>query len=678
MSNFIQFRDAVNAQIDKMVATKGGLHLTHVDKSIMWQEYLGAFPEGTDPIYMTNTVHDCNCCKDFIRDIGRSVAIDDDLNLMTAWDISIDDETYQTVANALANYVRSCTIASVYRASSFGLDRKQNTSIEENKFGNTYDHFYYNVPSHYAPKDDNAEVMGDSRNKFNVFKRGLTELTISSLTTVADLIFDNDLYLGEQYGSRIAEFLEAKNNFDKVEESKKDLFVWKNLQKHPSVTMLRNSAIGTLLVDISEGMDVEAAVRAYENKVAPTNYKRSKAVVTKKMVEDAQKKVVELGLLDSLPRRHSSIDDISINNVIWADRKTTEKLTTGNVFDTLIAETDDKIDPNKLVDIQLLNFIDGVVPLAKSIEIYLENKHENNLVSLVSPVNVDAPNLMKWDNGYSWSYKGNVTDSIKARVAKKGGNVDGDVRASLSWYNFDDLDIHMSVPKGSKVYFGNRRSGGFALDVDENAGGGRTKTPVENISADKVSHISEGQYRVYVNNFHQRTSEDTGFELEFEFLGKVYNFTSAKSPKDNQTIHCFSFTYSKKDGVTISDINGSLEQKSATNNFWGLSTNKFQNVDSIMWSPNHWDDNEIGNRHLFFMLNEANNPEPVRGFYNEMLIEELYNHRKVFETLAGKMKAEPTPEQLSGLGFSTTKKGDSFIALVNTQNGNKIAYNVTI
>lgn len=64
MSNFIKFRDAVNAQIKSMEDSKSGLFLTHVNRSEIWETYLGAFPEGSDPIYMENTVHNCNCCKD--------------------------------------------------------------------------------------------------------------------------------------------------------------------------------------------------------------------------------------------------------------------------------------------------------------------------------------------------------------------------------------------------------------------------------------------------------------------------------------------------------------------------------------------------------------------------------------------------------------------------------------
>ena len=57
----------------------------------------------------------------------------------------------------------------------------------------------------------------------------------------------------------------------------------------------------------------------FESKVAPTNYKRPTALVTKGMIDKAQKKVAELGIEPSLDRRHATVDDLTINNVQYTD-----------------------------------------------------------------------------------------------------------------------------------------------------------------------------------------------------------------------------------------------------------------------------------------------------------------------------------------------------------------------
>jgi hypothetical protein len=51
------------------------------------------------------------------------------------------------------------------------------------------------------------------------------------------------------------------------------------------------------------------------------------------------------------------------------------------------------------------------------------------------------------------------------------------------------------------------------------------------------------------------------------------------------------------------------------------------------------------------------------GFFNEFLPEELMKSKHVFEALSSKMKVKDSNNQLSGIGFSTTKH-DSFIIKV--------------
>lgn len=92
--------------------------------------------------------------------------------------------------------------------------------------------------------------------------------------------------------------------------------------------------MGTLLIDLSNGVDLERAVKSYENIMAPSNYKRPTALITKKQIEAAQKKVEELGLTDALPRRHARVEDISVNDVLFVNRDTRARMK-GGIFDSL-------------------------------------------------------------------------------------------------------------------------------------------------------------------------------------------------------------------------------------------------------------------------------------------------------------------------------------------------------
>lgn len=90
----------------------------------------------------------------------------------------------------------------------------------------------------------------------------------------------------------------------------------------------------------------------------------------------------------------------------------------------------------------------------------------------------------------------------------------------------------------------------------------------------------------------------------------------------------------------------------------------FVPVTTVMRSPNYWDEQTgIGNKHYFFMLRNCVNPDCPNGFYNEFLKENLMKHKRVFEALGVKTAVRETDNQLSGIGFSTTKPNHLIIKI---------------
>jgi hypothetical protein len=324
------------------------------------------------------------------------------------------------------------------------------------------------------------------------------------------------------------------------------------------------------------------------------------------------------------------------------------------VFDEVAKET--LVNPKtfaKMEEIGIEDFLTNVVPGAKSISVLLENSHINNFVSILTAQDREAPTLFKWDNNFSWSYTGAIADSIKERVKAAGGNVVGELRTSLSWYNYDDLDIHVTEPNGNSINYRSKVSytSGGTLDVDMNAGGRHSRTPVENIIWTNKNKMQEGTYKVLVHNFTHRESTNSGFTVQVECGGDTHDFEFKNNPKNQEFTPIVEFDYSREKGITFK---GETKSNVVSKEKWGLKTSRFHKVTKLLLSPNHWN-KPVGSKHYMFMLEDCVADESPRPFFNEFLKPEMDEHRKVFEILGSKVKIEDTNNQLSGVGFSDTQ-----------------------
>jgi hypothetical protein len=280
-------------------------------------------------------------------------------------------------------------------------------------------------------------------------------------------------------------------------------------------------------------------------------------------------------------------------------------------------------------------------------------------MSLIAPVNKGAKGIFKWGNNFSWAYHGDVTDSIKERVKKAGGKVDGVLRFSIQWNDGDnnqnDFDAHCIEPSGNLISYpkaGRAQLSSGILDVDIITPG--RNVAVENITWSDINRMQEGKYKFLVHNYSHRGGK-TGFSAEIEYDGKIYSYEYDKELRNNEKVIVAEIEFSKETGIKFIE---SLPSTQASKEVWGITTNHFHKVSMAMYSPNHWDGGKTGNKHYFFFLEDCKNNGRPRGFFNEFLNNELTEHRKVFEVLGSKMKVAESDNQLSGLGFSSTVRNE--------------------
>lgn len=665
---FKQFNQIFSSHVTRTTQGNQYLFVVDVDPEELWEKYLDSFPEGTNEVFRERREFDCSCCRQFVKAVGNVVVIQNN-EIVSMWDFTVSDPTYQAVIDALDAFVKSAPVKDVFVSPrrEFGIEK--NVETREASSVHTWYHFSAKLADSvqtFAEKEE-ATIRGRFRDSRNVLERSFQEIHPEALETVLELISQGSLYKGEEWQGPLRKFQDMQKRYNDLPVDQRGNHCWvSSLEAGPAISRIKNHSIGVLLMDLSTGIDLNDAVNRYEGIVAPSNYKRPKAIFTKEMVQRAQEKVKELGFEKSLSRRHARLDDITVNNILWANRDIAKRMA-GDVFEELAASVPDvqikKFD--RIEEVPIGAFVENILPGLTEIEALVENRHAANMFSLIAPQDPKAKSMFKWPNNFSWAYSGNITDSMKQRVKAMGGRVDGELRFSIQWNEFgdnlDDLDAHCHLPNGGHIYFCQKnepRSNG-SLDVDIINPHG---VAVENITWPDRTRMPKGKYLFLVHEFTARGAR-SGFTAEIEFDGQLYSFSYPQPLRQKQTVKVAEVNF---DGKNFT-LNPLLEGQESNREIWGLTTQSFHPVSAFMYSPNYWDGHTgIGHRHYFFVINGCKSNENPNGFFNEFLSEELMEHKRVFEALGSWMRVKDSEDQLSGLGFSATKRNSLIVRAKGT------------
>ena len=641
MNNFNTFAQAIRERFDHIAQSP--LFVVDIDPDALWVAYLAAFPAGADPIYKTNTEHDCNCCKGFIRHVGAVVSIDPvTMQMQTLWDVPAQSP-YKEVAGVLHALVLNAPVDRLFTSVERRFGKRSNIAQLEDGQTIEFNHFHCEVPQRHRSAGGARRSLAAS--SVQVIDRACREITPEAVASVQELVADGALYRGtEDVAKRLDAFAAFQRKYLDAGEAMRNRMVWLNHAN--SDLLLRNTAVGQLLQDITAGTGLEAAVRKYEAMVAPANYKRSSAIITKAMVGKALEELRGLGLEEAVARRYATMADVGIDDMLWVNRSSEDA--SGTLEGMLAEETRSRkpvVTGKGAKTVSADEFFGEVLPTARKLEVLFDRIHAGNMVSLTT----GAPGLFAWDRPLAWAYSGDVTDSVKERVKQAGGSVDGWGRVSLSWFNTDDLDLHVEQPDCSLIYHGAKhpvsRCGG-RLDVDMNVSG-PVCDAVENVTWPQ--RMLDGSYRVRVHNYTRRNSTNVGFQVDVDVGGVEARMSYSRNIPNKQYVDVC--TLRLKDGGCTVDLAEGISAVAHQQEIWGLLTGDFVEASMVVPSPN-----ASGLRHWFFVLEGCRSPDAARGFFNEFLHPKLKDHRKVFEVLGGKMKCAYADDQLSGLGFSSTTR----------------------
>ena len=661
--HFDDFADEIMTQFNFMV--ESGNPLVRVSpKNSLFTTYLENIKPEDNPIFRERRYFDGNYDHNFIRRVGNLAMITPEYKLVSLWDF--DSYTlFENARKAMSKSIHDGQIVDIYLEKESVAGHKPNKDNEDPNI--IWEHYYVELPKKLVNTRNIDTKKHEARDAHDVLKRTVQEVNIDDLNTIIDLIKENNLYRGQEFLSNLQKWVELKQDYDK---NPSEEYLWFKAIQHGRSIGYRSSVIGTLISDLYDGVELEKAIHSYESKVAPHNYKRPKSIVTTKMVEEAKETLEKLGFLDSIYRRPAKLTDIPADKILF----TSQEQKAFNVFDDMTKDSKASTKKSKIEDAKEMSIHDLLSKLKdlQKLELLPTYSLQANQIVLTEAKNQEAPSPFLWSNTLSWAYiNSDTADAVTMRVKNAGGNVEGDVRVSLSWDNRDDLDLSIRRAGYSKIYFGNRQAFGGELDVDANV----TEIidePVENIFWHSTYDLPNGTYQVIVDNYRKRTNDKPGFTLQFATTEGIQTFTYA----NNDVNHKHLLTFEKSNSsVQLTYIHDQLKIQNKS-----ISADKFIEVKHVLMSPNTWE-KEIGNKHFILLTDGIEVNEPVRGFFNEQLNSQLTPHRKVTEILGSKLKIEAvdfeSTDVAKGYGFSETMDANLILRLTYA-NGRQELVHVSI
>lgn len=711
MDNFKEFSLAVQNKLAELKHRNILLYTAHVDTAVAQHTYLNNFPVTADeertkkacneaftrdtrmlaspralyiresnPLHSVRAENDCTCCNRFIGNCGVILYYVGE-TLHSIWDhLDVPAEYAEPIA-ALSTLAKNAGISQVLSVHNAIVGSGITRTSE-----NAYNHYHGKVDIAYTHKSvDSPHVAINDRmtGLMNVAK----DIKREAVDTVIELISENKLTKSIQYADAVNKVKEIMNEYASSQLDGRD-FAYAYFSKAfaenkiNGISRLKfSSPIHVLLTNLSAGDDLQVAIEKYEAMVNASSYNTSTAAPTEVQAVRAIDVIDKLGLRASLPRRHASVADISPADVLYVDR-TVKTGMSDPLLDMFIGstavgkrknvQTGDSISVSELIE---------MVPDITKLEAYVGKDLLNNAVTLIAPVNADAPSLTKWGNPYTLTYTGDVTDAITKRVRKAGGAAPEVFGISYMWHNTDDYDISVLMPDGTLVSWENTdyRSKRI-LDVDRNAdNAAATVKPVENLNLDHI--IADGEYVFRVHNFDKR-NVGSGFNAKSECMivhDGVKTTYQLHDQLDNRELLVIC-TVSVKDGKQVNlEVNKQFKPY-VNGDEYNIAVGEYLPVSMIMNSPNHWDTgNKKGPKHHVFMLEGMTFTGKPKGFFTEYLLPELHTERKALTVLADKMRCEESSDQLTGLGFSDNvrEQDKKQLSVRVTTDSGKRAYTVT-
>ena len=615
----------------------------------LWELFLNNIPEEARQHYT------CNACRHFVNRYGNIVTIDENGVVKSAlWDIDVP-KFFESSVNAMSKAVRKATkVNDVFISDCVTLG----TPVT-----GVWTHMSVEMP---RAKVNNSrvknayQIMAEKHEDFRILISAIQEYPIDIVEQAVSLLQTEAMYRSDRVLGVAEWFKKLHESINSLSSTQRTNLIWLAVATAPNgFCHIKSSMIGTLLDDIKSGYSTRVIMARFAEKMNPQNYMRSQSAPTASAIEQAEKLVEKLGIADSLCRKYARFENIA-QFCEWMPKAIeTQTKKTGGVFASVTPK--EKLNtPNSQIYMPTTTmtydkFARTILPTADKIEVMIDNP--NRFMAMVTEAIEGSENILQWNNPFSWYYHGGIDGEIKRRVEAAGGRYENcEIRCSLIWENYTDLDLHCITPKRQHIFFGNKRDSYSGwLDVDANGGCAQTCEPVENIRW--ISNAPNGHYQFYVHNYCDRNTRNNPYRIELEVGGQVYTYNGFMSNTGEKKI-VFEFDYQNGN---VLNMRTPSSVTTVGSEMWNLQMNQFINVKGIVNSPNTWDkkNSATNGHHIFFILDGCKDTSEGkgRGFFNEILKPELREIRKTLEVYTANTPIEDS-ENADACGVGYMKGSD--------------------
>lgn len=626
----------------------------------LWELFLNNIPEDARQHYT------CRACSHFVNRFGNIVIINEDGTIKSAlWDITVP-KFFQDSINSMNQAV--CRVGKVN-----GVFISDIQTLGTPKTG-VWEHMSVRMPREKVNNSrikDAYQVMAEKKEDFRMLISALQDFPLEIAEQAVSLLKTEAMYRSDRVLGVAEWFKKLHENTDNIPNNKRTNLIWLAVATAPNgFCHVRSSMIGTLLEDIKNGYSTRMIMARFAEKMNPQNYMRSQSAPTVSAIEQAEKLVAKLGIADSLNRKYARFENVA-PHCLWLPKHIEVKQHTNSGVFSNITPKNKPMSANHQITMPnttmtYSKFVRTILPTADHLEVLVDNP--NRFMAMVTEAIEGSENILQWDNPYSWYYHGGIDGEIKRRVEAAGGRYeDCEIRCSLIWENYTDLDLHCITPNNNHIYYAAKRdiTGGW-LDVDANGGSPQTNKPVENIRW--VNNARNGHYRFFVHNYCDRNGRNNPYKVELEVAGQIYTYNGFMSGTGSEE---FIFEFDYHNG-TITNMKTPSMERVNHSEMWNLRMNQFVNVKGIVDSPNLWNNqnNTSNGHHVFFILDGCKDTSEGkgRGFFNEILKPELREIRKTLEAYTANTPIEDVENaDACGVGYLN---GSEWNLIVKVTSGN--------